>query len=171
MPPYLLSGAIWSALWPLPFLAGITTLVMFLIGRPRFGRRKLFAVVFSFSLLGVVIGTLAGFSRQPALGAVLPAVLSLVGGLAIYLIGAKKADQGLVAVCVIGLTADLMVGATWGASLRDGYEQSFESVEFKQREALKEVRIIEFRRELGLPDYPPILAPKAPSPATQSKDP
>lgn len=80
-------------------------------------------MLLSFSLLGLVTGLLAGFSREAAMGAVLPAVLSLVGALAIYLVGVEKADQALVGVCVIALSLDLLVGSIWGAVLRDEYER------------------------------------------------
>lgn len=128
--------------------------------RPSSDRRTYFIVVVAFALLGLVTGVLAGFSRQSAIGAVLPAVLSLVGGLAIYLIGAKKADQGLVGVCVIALSVDLMIGTSWGAVLRDVYEKSFTSAEVRKREALVEVEVRDFRRDLGLPDSAPAAPAK-----------
>lgn len=81
----------------------------------------------------------------------------------IYLVGAKKADQGLIGICVIALTADLMIGTTWGATLGDIYERFTTSISEQMSQALLEVQVRDFRRDLGLPDV-------APS-ATAKKDP
>ncbi len=86
------------------------------------------------------------------MGAVLPAVLSLVGGLAIYLVGAEKADQALVGTCVIALSLDLLIGSIWGAVLRDDFEHEAKSASARKAEALVEVEVREFRKDLGLPE-------------------
>jgi uncharacterized membrane protein YhaH (DUF805 family) len=155
MPSYLTSVALWEALWPIPLAATLIAALLLLALHPRANRRSYFLVLLSFGILGMVTGLMAGFSRQPAMGAVLPAVLSLVGALAIYLIGAEKADQALVGVCVIALSLNLLVGSMWGAVLRDDFERDPVSAAAKKREALIEVDVRDFRRELGLPDYPP----------------
>jgi len=77
------------------------------------------AVVFSLSLLGIVTGQITGFSRESAVGTVLPAVLGLLGGVMVYLVGTKgKRLQLPVVMSVIGLTLNLLVGTYWGAYLR-----------------------------------------------------
>lgn len=155
MPSYLTATSIWSALWPIPLSALIIAGFLLLLHRNKGQERLYFLVVLSFAFLGHVTGLLAGFSRQPTMGAVLPAVLSLVGALAIYLIAAKKADQGLVAVCVIALSLGLLVSTLWGAALRDEFEQMGKSKITKMNDALDEVEVRDFRRSLGLPDTPP----------------
>lgn len=155
MPSYLAKTELWVALWPVPCVAILTAALLMLVHRSRIGLRITFVVLVSFSLLGIVTGLLAGFSRTPSMGAVLPAVLSLVGGLGIYLVGAGKADQGLVATCVIALSLDLLMGALWGATLRDDFESEAKSAAAQQHEALIEVEVRDFRRALGLPDSPP----------------
>jgi hypothetical protein len=147
----------------------LTAALLLLVHRPSTDKRTYFIVVLAFAFLGLVAGVLAGLSRQSAIGAVLPAVLSLVGGLAIYLIGARRADQGLVGICVIALSAGLVIGTTWGSVLRDEYENSFNSAEYKKREALIEVEVRDFRRDLGLPDTPPIAPPKTDADSRGSK--
>lgn len=161
MPPYLKSIAVWEALWPIPLAAALIAALLLFVYRPRASRSKYFLVLLSFSLLGLVTGLLAGFSREAAMGAVLPAVLSLVGALAIYLVGVEKADQALVGVCVIALSLDLLIGSIWGAVLRDEYEREAKSAGARMRDALAEVEVREFRRELGLPDSPPTRSGKA----------
>lgn len=155
MPSYLKSLEVWAALWPVPLTAVLVATLLLLVYRPKTNRSKYFLVLLSFSLLGLVTGLLAGFSRQAAMGAVLPAVLSLVGALAIYLVGVEKADQALVGVCVIALSLDLLVGSMWGSVLRDDYEREAKSAGVRMREALVEVEVREFRKDLGLSEYPP----------------
>lgn len=155
VPSYLVLPSLWAALWPIPCTALLTALVVQFLHRPRIARRKFYVVVLAFASLGIVTGLLAGFSRTSAMGAVLPAVLSLVGGLGIYLVGAEKADQGLVATCVIALSLNLLLGTLWGATLRDDFERESTSAMAGKRAALAEVEVREFRRELGLPDSPP----------------
>ena len=89
------------------------------------------------------------------MGAVLPAILSLVGGLAIYLVGVGKADQALVGACVIALSLNLLIGALWGAVLRDDFERGEKSAKTRMKEALVKVEVREFRKSLGLPASPP----------------
>lgn len=154
MPHYLRSLELWEALWPAPLAATLIAALLLFLHRPRISRRQFFVVLLSFALLGMVTGLLAGFSRTPAMGAVLPAILSLVGGLAIYLVGAEKADQALIGTCVIALSLDLLIGSTWGAVLRDDFDQGAKSASARKREALVEVEVREFRTDLGLPAIP-----------------
>lgn len=160
MPEYLTSPAIWEALWPVPLTAVLVALLLMLAYKPRNTFRKYFVILLSFSLLGLVTGLLAGLSREAAMGAVLPAVLSLVGGLAIYLVGSEKVDQGLVGVCIIALSLDLLVGTIWGSDLRDVYEREAKSAVAQKRNALTEVEVRDFRRDLGLSESPPSVLVK-----------
>jgi hypothetical protein len=160
VPTYLLMPKIWAMMWPIPTMACLVAALLVFAHRPRISRKSFFIVLLSFSLLGIVTGLLAGLSRTAAMGAVLPSVLSLVGALGIYLVGAEKADQGLVATCVIALSLDLLIGTAWGAVLRDDFERDAKSALTRKREALIEAEVRDFRRDLGLPDGPPTTASK-----------
>jgi hypothetical protein len=122
MPSYLTDVEIWKALWPLllfPFVVALCICLIF-CARPF---RQVLSVVFALSLLGLVTGQVTGFSRVSAVGTVLPAVLGLLGGLMLYLIGTKgQRLQAPVVMGVIGLTANLLVGIYWGARSRGDYE-------------------------------------------------
>jgi len=155
VPSYLTMPELWITLWPIPCMASAIAALLLLVHRPRVGRKKFYVVLLAFALLGIVTGLLAGFSRTSAMGAVLPAVLSLVGGLGIYLVGAEKADQGLVATCVIALSLNLLVGTVWGATLRDDFERDAKSAMSRKRDALIEAEVREFRKDLGLPEVAP----------------
>src|SRR4029453_3544566 len=85
--------------------------------------RLLLLVLFSFSLLGFVTGQIMGQSREPAVMGVLPAVLTLLGGIAIYLVGAKGLQtQALVAAMVSCFALALLTGVHFGGRLRVDFE-------------------------------------------------
>ena len=139
--------------------------------------------IFALALLGTATGVLAGLSRESAIGAVVPAVLSLVGGLSIYLLGLKKGDSKLVNGAVVALSISLILGTFWGAMMRSFAErdhanwqvdmerskilwktqQERENVSLARRklEALDEDALNTFRRKLGLPPLPPLPASAA----------
>ena len=128
MPPYLLHLGMWKAIWPVPLTALLIALILMGCTSLVEKRQGWFVAFYAFSMLGLVTGTLAGFSRESILGAVLPAVLSLVGGLAIYLIGKENGNRILVSMCVLALSFCLFLGSTWGAILRQTAEDARKSV-------------------------------------------
>jgi len=131
----MLSFELWSgALLPLLFAAILAALVC-LLGLGKSERsRTAFYVVFSMSLLGIVTGQLTGQSREAAIGAVLPAVLGLIGGVSVFLFATKEAAQQLMASVSVALFAfNLLVGGIWGAVIREQYER--DQYERKQYEA------------------------------------
>src|SRR5205807_2007591 len=67
--------------------------------RPDRSRILLLFVLYSFPFLGLVTGQMMGQGRTPAVMGWLPAVLTLLGGIAIYLVAAK------------GLQTQALVGA------------------------------------------------------------
>lgn len=128
MPPYLTDTQIWIAIWPIIAFAVLSSLALtWLSSSWAIGRRavrRMFVVVFAFSLLGIVTGQVTGLSRVAAVGAVLPAVLSLIGGVLIYLIGTKgPRTQAIVAVSIVGMTINLLIGVYWGSKSRVVFEQ------------------------------------------------
>lgn len=78
---------------------------------PRDSRSKALLVIFSFAMLGITIGWLTGDSGQQVLASVLPAVLTLIGGLAVFLVGKQLQDATMIASALTGLTLNLLVGA------------------------------------------------------------
>ena len=113
MPDYLLNVETWKALWPLvlfPLVASVAICLAF-SAKPL---RASVALVFALSLIGIVTGQITGLSRSGAVGDVLPAVLGLLGGVMIYLIGEHGVRlQGAVIMAVVGLTINLVVGIYW----------------------------------------------------------
>lgn len=153
MPPYL-DVRTWDVIWPLPLMALLVAGGLSFLGRKK-GEKQAWCVTFvvlsSLSTLGAVTGTLAGFSRAPALPSVLP-VLALVGALAIYLISRESGDTRiLVSLCVFCLALTLWIGAIWGTHLREDFNEYQRSEAYLRQRADLEKSVRRYRESLGLP--------------------
>ena len=83
----------------------------------------LFFAAFAFSLLGFVTGELMGDSRESVVGTVIPAALTLLGGMAAYIVTSKGVrEQAATSGILICFTFCLLVGSTLGIRLRVEYE-------------------------------------------------
>ena len=151
MPPYLTHIEAWKAVWPLPITAILFTIVFLVVVRPKSERADFIILILAFSMLGLVAGYLTGFSRQPAVGAVLPAVLSLIGGLAVFLVGRDKASRTVVGLCVLIFSMNLVLGTGWGAVMRSTAEEYRKSETYLKQQAFIEAQVRDFRESLGLP--------------------
>jgi len=154
MPPYLTQLQNWNALWPLPLTVLVLTALFFGIVRPKEGKRELILLLAAFSMLGLVAGYLTGFSRSPAVGAVLPAVLSLVAGLSVFLMEKDAASRVIVSLSVLIFSSSLVIGTSWGAVMRQAAEDYETSEPILKQRALVEAEVKEFREALGLQPYP-----------------
>jgi hypothetical protein len=69
----------------------------------------------------MVTGFLTGLSRAPALGAVLPAVLSVLAGFLVVIVSRESVSRVRVTamVCVISLVVNLLLGTLWGSLSRE----------------------------------------------------
>lgn len=85
----------------------------------------------AFTMLGFVVGLLMSQSREPAVQVVLPAILTLLGGLLVYLIGVHGLrNQAAVSAMVFCFTLSLLTGAQYGARLRADYDLASQSPEY-----------------------------------------
>jgi hypothetical protein len=83
----------------------------------------LFLAAFAFSLLGFVTGQLLGDSREAAVAAVVPAVLTLLGGVAAFVVGTRGVrSQSAISAILVCFTLSLLVGSLFGIRLRVEYE-------------------------------------------------
>ena len=107
--------------------------------------------LFCFSLpvmgLGACVGYLMSLSREPAVSATIPAVLSLVGGLLIYVYSLDNIRKSIVAgTATVVFTLNLMLGSAFGSYLRETgrTERMLYAVE-------QERKIRNYRESRGLP--------------------
>lgn len=77
----------------------------------------LFCLV-TLTCIGAISGYLSGLSRVSVVGQVIPAVLSLVGGFAIYLFGVKKVDSLFLPGSILAFALALAVALSEGANKR-----------------------------------------------------
>lgn len=150
MPPYLTHAENWKSLWPLFVTALLLTALLYAVMRPKERKREVALLLLAFSMLGLVAGYLTGFSRSPAVGAVLPAVLSLVGGLAVFLMEKDARSRTTVSLSVLVFSITLLVGTSWGAIMRQAAEDYATSEPALKQRALLEAEVREFREALGL---------------------
>jgi hypothetical protein len=113
-----------------------------------------FVVLASFSMLGLVTGYLTGFSRTAAVGAVLPAVLSLLGGVTAFILGRSQESRLLVGSMMFVFSLTLVMGSAWGSIMRDYADRVDQSEQVLMHRAYIESEVNAFRNELGLPPLP-----------------
>lgn len=102
--------------------------------------RRLIQFAFLFGLVGASMGLLLGASREPAVNAFLPAILTLLGGMIVYVFPKKEARISLLAsgeketpdpqfvrsfvmVAISALMISTVTGANFGASVRQASEE------------------------------------------------
>jgi hypothetical protein len=84
-------------------------------------------VVLAFSMLGFVTGSNMSNSREPAVAAVMPAALTLMGGVCAFLIGSRGVrNQVVVAALIFDFSLAIFIGGYSGAVLREGDDLSVE---------------------------------------------
>ena len=138
---------------PIPIAVFVSIILGLLYGflseakeKGRFsGRETLigFFSVLAMSTLSAVIGFLAGSSEEAIYGALLPAVLSFVGGVSVFLIGRREESPILVGLMLFGFSTTLLIGGKIGADLRDF------SVTFRQEERLNQLTNVRYQIEIA----------------------
>lgn len=76
------------------------------------------------ALIGYAIGFLAGISRSPAIGSVIPAVLAVVGGLSVYAFGSDNKYKAVVGYSVSLLVVSLFYGTQSGSFEREWHREA-----------------------------------------------
>jgi hypothetical protein len=148
--PYLEQVAAWQSLWPFPIAVAIISAIVSGVAGGRAANRRVGLPAAAFCALGLVIGYTTAFSRDSAVGTVLPAVLTLIGGVAVVLMRNDEEARTLVCVCVLVFSAGLLVGITWGAVMR-GEALAFAQSEAElKRRADIEALVRKHRKALGI---------------------
>jgi hypothetical protein len=100
---------------------------------------------------GMVAGFLTGSSRASAVSALVPAILTFIGLIVVYLIGKGRLRAFLAGFIVFIFSADLLVGTVLGSASRDRHEELLSSVRVQEMKAEQESAIRDYRASLGLP--------------------
>jgi hypothetical protein len=82
---------------------------------------------------------------------VVPAMLTLIGLMVVYLIGKGLAKAMVAGIAVSLFSANLLVGSLLGSAARDRYERTLAGVDFQKAKAVQEMKIRLIRESLGLP--------------------
>ena len=117
---------------------------------------------FVFSLVGLSTGYLTGMSREAAVGALVPAVLSLVAGAAVFLFDRTAGQSITLGLSIVGLSISLVLGTVYGSKNRFEYDTSMmelrlyylHNLEYQKYIAEKEAMIYEYRDFYGLNTEP-----------------
>lgn len=164
MPQYIMDIEVLKSLWPIPATAFTIALVFaFFVGR-RGERREFLFVILAFSMLGMVTGYLGGFSKSPVLSTLLPAVLSLLGGLVVHIIGKDTVSRIIVSISMFTFALTLLIGTEWGSVMRRINEEYYKSEYYLKKQAVIEFRVNDFRKNLNLPPLPVSEVPNTNTP-------
>src|SRR5207253_2980314 len=95
-------------------------------------------------------------SREPVVGLVVPAFLTLIGGLALFEAGRRREQQFQLAMVVAVISVNLLLATTWGSTDRELAELKFkrwtedDRGRLLTRASLTQSEVNEFRKNYGL---------------------
>ena len=101
--------------------------------------------------LGIVIGYLASISREPTLSGTLPAVLTLAGGITVYIYSLESVRKSMIAgVSLLVFLLNLVCGSAYGSYTRETgkLERILYAIE-------QEKQIANYRKSRNLPEIIP----------------
>jgi hypothetical protein len=162
--------AIWL-LFGITIIAILLFLISFLLLHAalwllRADRRLAQAVVHSagnalpLALVGMVAGFLTGASRQPAVQALVPAVLTLVGIIFVYLIGRSRVQAPAAGFAVSVFALALLAGTAVGVTARVRDQELTTSIQVLKAKSDRELVVRLYREALGLPSEMPEFGKK-----------
>ncbi|MGY6646124.1 MAG: hypothetical protein ACXIVD_12975 [Salinarimonas sp.] len=126
-------------------IALVFFLIFFASKRIRFVSFYVLIACATFGLLGSIVGFIMAMSREPSVDAIIPALLTIAGGLMVYVMTGKGMATRLLILCALSsFSLNILVGTLSGSRLRTTIEmhERFEVAEQNERirqyiEALK----------------------------------
>ena len=109
-----------------------------------------------FAIVGIAAGYMTGLSRESAVGALIPAALTIIGGLGIYLYGKSKRAAILATFTILNFTILLLIGILFGAGQRSESERIRESVDYQKKLIESEFILKQYKKGLGLEKCLPV---------------
>lgn len=80
-------------------------------------------LIFSVGIIGSCIGIISGLSRSPIAGTVLPAILTLIGGFAVYVFGSEKSESRITPAAVVVFVMSCFIAFLQSAAIRSVYDE------------------------------------------------
>lgn len=125
---------------------------------------ELLVILFPFSTIGIISGFLTGLSRNAAVTALIPAVLTFVGAVVAFQVVKSKSATVTASLATIFFSFFLLFGSLLGAAEREVYEARKGSLDQQLREVEIEFEVERYRKGLGLPPGKPRKAEEASPP-------
>jgi hypothetical protein len=124
MPSYLSSEYVWATLLIQIAVAVLSAAALLLLARREgssLSTLDTYGAILALSFVGIVAGYMTGLSRTPAIGAILPAILSVIGGMVLFIVTRQAAAglRALTAAGTIALMVNLLIGSLWGSLSRE----------------------------------------------------
>lgn len=124
MPAYLSSTYVWATLIIQIVVAVVTSAGLLLLARrqgSKLSALDLYVAILALAFVGIIAGYMTGLSRTPVVGAILPAILSVIGGLVLFIVTRDAAPgfRALTAAGTIALMLNLLIGTLWGSLSRE----------------------------------------------------
>jgi hypothetical protein len=119
---------------------------------------------FPLGLSGLVSGYLTGISRVPAVTALVPAILTFIGLILVYLVGRSgHLRMSVTGFCIVVFTISLLLGTSLGSISRERKEDADirTSVEHLKMKTDSEFLVRRYRKGLGLPPEMPEFSAKS----------
>ena len=171
MPPWLTNSDIWKhmlfMLLPIAAISSVAWIAVAFVATHRRPSGQDLLILFCFSSLGITAGVLAASSDSSVLASLLPAVLSLVGGIATYLVSGPESTAGSDAPkraaldrCTVGasvtvLSLALLLGALIGADIRRRADAYLESFDYKKQRVDVDRQLEQYQHVLAVTDSIP----------------
>lgn len=112
-------GALAALLLLALLVAGVVVVASFTTDRRTVAMgRELSVLVGSLAIFGAVAGYAGGLSRAAAVGDIIPAVVGLAGGVAVYLFGVDRSKGTVASVALAAFTIALFLGYAFGSDVR-----------------------------------------------------
>ena len=111
----------------LSVIGSVLTLILFWVLAKKIPKDVLihFLMIVSISTLGAIAGFSGGMSRVGVVGEIVPAALSLIGGLSLYMFGVQRVTNILLPISISIFAVTLLLGFSFGANNREK-RQTFE---------------------------------------------
>lgn len=93
-----------------------------------------YSIVISFTALGAMLGVFIGASREPVVGAALPALITLISGLMVYLFSKKEMTKwrGTIPIAIAALVMAASAGGFYGGAARNITEQNEANLSYER---------------------------------------